>query len=87
MVAKLSLIGFGEAAQAFADGAGWDVRGFDIADRRARFRPTWCRWPRRPARDSRRDRLRSCPRHRGRDARGNARRFASHRFRSFVGWT
>lgn len=33
----LSLIGFGEAAQAFAADAGWSARGFDSADRRADF--------------------------------------------------
>lgn len=33
----VSLIGFGEAAQAFASGAGWAARGYDIADRSADF--------------------------------------------------
>lgn len=33
----MSLIGFGEAAQAFAGGAGWDAQGFDIVDRSADF--------------------------------------------------
>lgn len=33
----VSLIGFGEAAQAFACDAGWAARGYDIADRRAEF--------------------------------------------------
>lgn len=33
----ISLIGFGEAAQAFAGGAGWSARGYDIADREADF--------------------------------------------------
>ena len=37
MALRVSLIGFGEAAQAFADGAGWDARGFDIANRHADF--------------------------------------------------
>lgn len=31
----ISLIGFGEAAQAFAGGAGWSARGYDIAGRDA----------------------------------------------------
>ena len=31
----IALIGFGEAAQAFAAGAGWNVRAYDSADRRA----------------------------------------------------
>ena len=33
MAVALSLIGFGEAAQAFAAGAGWRVAAYDIADR------------------------------------------------------
>lgn len=33
----ISLIGFGEAAQAFAGGAGWSARGYDIAGRDADF--------------------------------------------------
>ncbi|MGI4881036.1 MAG: DUF1932 domain-containing protein [Janthinobacterium lividum] len=33
----VSLIGFGEAAQAFASGAGWAARGYDIAGRGADF--------------------------------------------------
>lgn len=37
MAFSISLIGFGEAAQAFADGAGWEARGFDIVDRSADF--------------------------------------------------
>lgn len=37
MIVAISLIGFGEAAQAFAAGAGWTARGFDIADHSADF--------------------------------------------------
>jgi 3-hydroxyisobutyrate dehydrogenase-like beta-hydroxyacid dehydrogenase len=37
VAAVISLIGFGEAAQAFAGGAGWAARGFDIANRQADF--------------------------------------------------
>lgn len=37
MSVAISLIGFGEAAQAFAAGAGWSARGFDIADQSADY--------------------------------------------------
>jgi 3-hydroxyisobutyrate dehydrogenase-like beta-hydroxyacid dehydrogenase len=49
MAFTVSLIGFGEAAQAFAGGAGWDACAFDIADRQADL--TRCHVAR--ARDSR----------------------------------